>query len=115
MKGKNGIILMVCVISLVLAPSAYATNGDNLIGIGPASRAMGGVGIAAPQDAIGAVFANPAAMCFGEYCPSSEINFSGTVFAPKIKAKITTTQGTVEASSNDKVYPIPAIGLNSVV
>lgn len=112
MKGKNGIILMVCVISLVLAPSAYATNGDNLIGIGPASRAMGGVGIAAPQDAIGAVFANPAAMCFGEYCPSSEINFSGTVFAPKIKAKITTTRGTVEASSNDKVYPIPAIGLS---
>ena len=32
--------------------SALATNGDNLIGIGPISRAMGGTGIAAPQDAI---------------------------------------------------------------
>ena len=48
---------------------ANATNGDNLIGIGPIARGMGGVGIAAPQDSISAVFANPAAMCFGPYCP----------------------------------------------
>ena len=54
---------------LVLLPQAvFATNGDNLIGIGPISRAMGGVGVAAPQDAISAIFANPAATCFGNYC-----------------------------------------------
>lgn len=32
------------------AASSDATNGDNLIAIGPISRSMGGVGIALPQD-----------------------------------------------------------------
>lgn len=112
MKEKYGITLLVCIISLALAPIAHATNGDNLIGIGPASRAMGGVGIAAPQDAIGAVFANPAAMCFSEYCPSSEFNFASTLFAPKVEAKITSASGTVKAKSQDNIYPIPAIGIS---
>ena len=70
------------------ASLALATNGDNLIGVGPVSRAMGGVGIAAPQDAISAVFSNPAAMCFGPYCPASEFNFAGTLFTPKVDAKV---------------------------
>ena len=112
MREKASILLIGCVMSLALSPSAFATNGDNLIGIGPAVRAMGGAGIAAPQDAIGAVFANPAAMCFGEYCPSSEFNFAGTIFAPKVNAKITTTQGIIESSSDDTISPIPAIGLS---
>src|SRR5512135_1198492 len=66
-----------------------ATNGDNLMAIGPIARSMGGVGVAAPQDAISAVFANPAAMCFGPYCPGSEVNFAGSVFMPAAHAQIT--------------------------
>lgn len=112
MKEKFGVAFLVCIIGLALVPGAYATNGDNLIGIGPASRAMGGVGIAAPQDAIGAVFANPAAMCFSEYCPASEFNFASTFFAPQVEGKITTSSGTIEADSNDNIYPIPAIGIS---
>ena len=74
----------------MLAPvGAMATNGDNLIGVGPISRAMGGVGIAAPQDAISAVFSNPAAMCFGAFCPSNQVDFAGTGFMPNIHASIT--------------------------
>ena len=65
---------------LMGASHALATNGDNLMAIGPIARSMGGVGIAAPQDAISAVFANPAAMCFGPFCPGSEFNFAGTAF-----------------------------------
>ena len=43
--------LLAAVFSLaVLASNVHATNGDNLIGVGPTSRAMGGTGIAAPQD-----------------------------------------------------------------
>ena len=60
-------ISVVLFLAVWLAPPAMATNGDNLIGVGPISRAMGGVGIAAPQDAISAVFSNPAAMCFGPF------------------------------------------------
>lgn len=33
------------------APCVYGTNGDNLIGVGPNSWAMGGVGIAYPTAA----------------------------------------------------------------
>ncbi|MDG2169195.1 MAG: hypothetical protein P8L44_14855 [Opitutales bacterium] len=53
------------------ASTVYSTNGDNMIAIGPIARGMGGVSIANPQDAISAVFGNPAAMCFSDYCPSS--------------------------------------------
>lgn len=113
MKGKCLVFVLVlgCVI---MAGSAWATNGDNLIAVGPVARAMGGVGVAAPQDAISAVFINPAAMCFGPYCPASEMNFGGTLFMPKVDTRISfPASGTViSADSEEKVYPIPAIGLS---
>ncbi len=96
----------------ILVNTAWATNGDNLIAIGPIARSMGGVGIAQPLDAISAVFANPAAMCFGKYCPGSQIDFSGTLFMPEIDAKIINSSGIIQADSEDNVYPIPAIGLS---
>jgi long-chain fatty acid transport protein len=103
-------LMMLAIFGIIVmaAPPAMATNGDNLMSIGPISRAMGGVGIAAPQDAISAVFSNPAAMCFGPYCPGSEFNFAGTLFMPKVDAKV----GGISADSDDKVYAIPAIGLS---
>jgi long-chain fatty acid transport protein len=102
------------VILTAFAGLSLATNGDNLIGIGPISRSMGGVGIAAPQDAISAVFANPAAMCVGPFCPNTEVDFGGTLFMPDVNAKISGPGigGTVKAKSNDDVYAIPAIGLS---
>ena len=105
-------IVFIFYLIVALAPAAFATNGTNLIAIGPISRSMGGVGIAQPLDAISAVFANPAAMCFGEYCPGSEFNFSGTVFMPKVDAKITNAGGTFSDDSQDNIYPIPAIGFS---
>jgi long-chain fatty acid transport protein len=109
---KFYLLMAILACSLMLAPAAMATNGTNLIAIGPISRAMGGTGIAAPQDAISAVFSNPAAMCFGPYCPSTEVNFAGTLFMPKVDAKITTADGVIKADSADNVYAIPAIGLS---
>jgi long-chain fatty acid transport protein len=96
-----------------MGSAALATNGDNLIGIGPISRSMGGVGVAAPQDAISAVFANPAAMCFGPYCPGSEFNFGGTLFMPDVSSKVTIGPGpAITAGGDSKVYAIPAIGIS---
>ncbi|UCF94247.1 MAG: outer membrane protein transport protein [Desulfobacterales bacterium] len=85
-----------------------------MINVGPISRSMGGVGIAAPQDAISAVFANPAAMCFGPYCPSTEVDFAGTLFMPDVSAKVSGpgVGGTISANSDDQVYAIPAFGLS---
>ncbi len=106
--------IVVLFLTVLLSIPAMATNGDNLIGVGPISRAMGGVGIAAPQDAISAVFSNPAAMCVGPFCPSSEVDFAGTLFMPDVKAKVTGAGvgGTNKASSDDEVYAIPAFGLS---
>ena len=97
----------------MLTTSALATNGDNMMAIGPNARAMGGVGVASPQDAISAVFANPAAMCFTPGCAYSEVNFAGTLFMPHIKAELDLQgMGTFNADSKQNVYAIPAIGLS---
>lgn len=96
----------------VLASTASATNGDNLIAIGPNARAMGGVGIAIPQDAISAVFANPAAMCFTPGCAYSEVNFASTLFMPHITGEIVNGGGDFRARSDEKIYAIPAIGIS---
>lgn len=105
-------VLVILTLIIMASPSAYATNGDNLIAVGPISRAMGGVGIAAPQDAISAVFSNPAAMCFGPYCPASEVNFAGTLFIPTTSAKVSYGDQTYKADSKTTVYAIPAFGLS---
>jgi len=104
---------LVLAAALLCAPAtAPATNGDNLINVSPASRAMGGTAIAAPQDAVSAVFANPAAMCFGPYCPTSQLDVGLTLFKPEVSTEITKGDGKFEADSEDKIYPIPAAGVS---
>ncbi len=91
----------------------HATNGDNLIGVGPTSRAMGGTGIATPQDAISAIFSNPAAL---SQLQGSQFNFAGTYFAPTVKADVTMPGpfgGPWKATSQDAAYAVPAIGLST--
>jgi long-chain fatty acid transport protein len=111
MKTKNQLLQLLALAALPAA--ALATNGDNLIAIGPIARGMGGLSVAYPQDPISAVFANPAAMCFGPYCPVSEMNLSITAFMPDVEASVTDSTGAkVAASSDDKVYLIPAIGFS---
>jgi long-chain fatty acid transport protein len=109
---KRGVFFTALALVTALASPAFATNGDNLIGIGPISRAMGGVGVAAPQDAISAVFANPAGMCFSSYCNAQTFDFAGTLFMPKVDTKVTTAYGTYSADSRDTIYGIPAIGIS---
>jgi len=113
MRNAFKLLAVFAAVFLTTAP-AMATNGDNLIGVGPISRSMGGVGIAAPQDSISAVFSNPAAMCFGAFCPSSQVDFAGTLFMPDVKAEVSgpNVGGTNKANSEDEVYAIPAFGVS---
>jgi long-chain fatty acid transport protein len=97
---------------LLVPVAALATNGDNIIGVGPISRAMGGVGIAAPQDAISAVFSNPGSICFGDYCPSSQVDFAGTVFLPTPTGSVGANNRNFDATSAARTYPIPALGIS---
>ncbi|MCG6909646.1 MAG: outer membrane protein transport protein [Deltaproteobacteria bacterium] len=116
--------ILTIILALCLVPPAMATNGSNLIGVGPMSRSMGGVGVAAPQDAIGAIFANPAAICFGPFCPGAEADFAGTYFSPSVdgKAKVTVPTGNpsqpytqVKGSDTSEMDPsvVPAIGIST--
>ncbi|MCH7224658.1 OmpP1/FadL family transporter [Haloferula sp. A504] len=96
-----------------LVAPALATNGDNLIGIGPISRSLGGTGIAAPQDAISAVFSNPAAMCISPSCASPQVDAAITFFMPEVNAAVLAGPfGNYFGASDDTVYPIPALGVS---
>ena len=101
-------------ISLVAA-DVYAVNGDTLISVAPTARSMGGVGVAAPQDAISAIFANPAAMCLGPFCPGSQSVFAGTYYRSTTKATVTTPGGTISATSEMELFIIPAVGITAPI
>ena len=105
--------LLVLILVAAVAPAAFATNGTNLIGIGPISRAMGGGGVAAPQDAISAIFANPAAMCFGPFCPGSSVDFAGTIFVPSVTGDSNYGFPGFSGSADSELPPsvIPAIAV----
>ncbi|NWK56694.1 outer membrane protein transport protein [Verrucomicrobiaceae bacterium N1E253] len=98
--------------SLAIISQASATNGVNLIGIGPISRSLGGTGIAAPQDAVSAVFSNPAAMCISESCSKPQADFSLTTFMPSTSAKISMGPNTFKGDSDSDLYFIPAMGVS---
>jgi long-chain fatty acid transport protein len=76
---------------------------------------MGGVGIAAPQDAISAVFANPASMCVGPFCPASSFDFAGTLFMPKVDAEVKHASSVAKDESARTAYAIPAIGISAPI
>jgi long-chain fatty acid transport protein len=110
-------VTMSLVFLLGIGGIADATNGDNFIAVGPIARAMGGVGIAAPQDSISAVFANPAGMCFGPYCPGSQLDFGGTIFLPTVHGSIQSPAGptNIEDRSQSNIFLVPAIGLSTPI
>ncbi|MBT3296311.1 MAG: hypothetical protein HN919_08810 [Verrucomicrobia bacterium] len=101
---------------------ALATNGDNLMGVGPVSRGMGGVGIAAPQDSITAIFNNPAALGACPCGARSESIFGATIFDPTVTARIRlldpmtgATAVDIEGESGGQAYIIPAVGVTMAI
>ncbi len=109
---------LVLALALAVSTPAWATNGTNLIGVGPVSRGMGGTGVAAPQDAISAIFANPAAMCFGSFCPGSEATFGGTIFSPKVNSSVKGLYpAALSGSADSQMNPfiVPALGISTPI
>lgn len=74
-------------IGAVLSATAvsFATNGDNLIGLTPASRAMGGIGVGLPVGPVDSIFRNPAWMGLME--KKFMVQFGGILFMPKVKGR----------------------------
>jgi long-chain fatty acid transport protein len=85
---------------------AFATNGDNMIGIGPVTRAMGGTGTAYSVGAESAL-KNPALLRTNK---DLEVDFAATMFMPKVTANNSGASGDDVESASDQ-FAIPAIGL----
>ena len=98
----------------LLSTAALATNGDNLIGQGPVTRGMGGLGIGMAVET-DSIFKNPA--WISEY-EGTIVSFGGTLFMPNVKANIKTmmtaggpvsTNGDVKSQAD--TFLVPEIAL----
>ena len=78
---KRSIKLAVAAAVALSATSAFATNGDHLIGLGAKARGMGGIGIGMSHGAESAL-ANPAMITS---VSGTEVSFGGTIFMPDVE------------------------------
>jgi long-chain fatty acid transport protein len=83
---------------------SFATNGDNLIGVSPASRGMGGIGVGMPVGPTDTIFRNPAWMT---YYKGFNMSFGGILFFPEVKAKF----NNASATSQSKMFVVPEVGI----
>jgi long-chain fatty acid transport protein len=90
-----------------MAGSAFATNGDNLIGLGVQSRALGGTGTAAFFGSENAL-TNPALL--GKM-QGSEFAIGGTAFMPDVKATTNVGGFTGSATSDADFSVIPEVSM----
>ncbi|MFN3814394.1 MAG: OmpP1/FadL family transporter [Aquificaceae bacterium] len=92
---------------------SFATNGDNLIGVSPASRGMGGIGVGMPVGPTDSIFRNPAWM---SYYKGFNLSFGGIVFMPHVKAKTNLTpigpfNPPASATSKADLFVVPEVGI----
>ncbi|MBK3332594.1 aromatic hydrocarbon degradation protein [Persephonella atlantica] len=74
----------VALVTAVLSASAFATNGDNMIGVSPASRAMGGLGTGICLEPTDSIFRNPGWLGRQK---GFNVSFGGILFMPHVKAR----------------------------
>ena len=104
---KRTIKLAVAAAVALTSTAAFATNGDNLIGVGAKSRGMGGVGIGMSHGAESAL-ANPAMIATVK---GTEISFGGTVFMPDVSTNTGTgmSAGFLDSDADLSVIPEVAV------
>ena len=103
---KHALVLAFA-LAMVSPVTVFATNGMNMIGYGAKATAMGGVGVAYPQDAM-AVAYNPASMT-----DVGQMRFDATLelfYPPRSVRNESGLLGTTDQASADKIFPIPALG-----
>jgi long-chain fatty acid transport protein len=102
----RSLLTLAVVLALATPTAVFATNGMYMIGHGAKATAMGGAGVAYPQDAM-AVAYNPASMT-----EVGESRIDGTVefFRPPRAVRHDSTTIPADVRSKDDLFPIPAIG-----
>lgn len=100
--------LVVALAALGFAGSAFATNGDNLIGLGAQSRALGGTGAAAFFGSENAL-TNPALLGKSH---GAEFAIGGTIFMPDVTAT-STVAGPASQNSEADLNVIPEVSMSN--
>ena len=107
---RSAICIFVLVVAVGFTEMAGATNGMQVIGLGPVMRSMGGAGSALPLDT-SAIMVNPAGMSD----LGGRIDFGVVLFVPDSEYTATHTSGfggtTVKESSDTGPAPMPSFGL----
>lgn len=108
--GKSFVFGFIFFAAISFSSDSYATNGMQIIGMGPVVRSMGGAGSALPLDSA-VVMTNPA----GISQLGGRVDFGASYFIPTSKYKVTTYPGYSvdgnERTSNTGASPLPAFGL----
>lgn len=105
---KRSIKIAVAAAVALSATSAFATNGDHLIGMGAKARGMGGIGIGMSHGAESAL-ANPALITSVK---GTEVSFGGTVFMPDVKVKANGATSFADSDADLSVIPEVAVAQN---
>lgn len=102
---KRSIKLAVAAAVALTATSAFATNGDHLIGMGAKARGMGGIGIGMSHGAETAL-SNPALITSVK---STEVSFGGTIFMPDVETDMAVAEGYNGSDADLSVIPEVAV------
>ena len=106
-------LLSTALAAALTAPAAHATVGYFQHGYGDRSKAMGGVGIAYPQDSIAAAI-NPAGMVL----IGDRMDFGTGVFRPVRDATVSNNGGVGDGSydlNQDSTFPLGHFGYNRML
>ena len=92
---------------------SFATNGDNMIGVSPASRAMGGLGTGICLEPTDSIFRNPGWLARQE---GFNISFGGIIFMPQVEGRVV-NQGVDSGwvSSDANLFFIPEIAITNQI
>lgn len=104
---KRSIKLAVAAAVALSATSAFATNGDNLIGTGAKARGMGGIGIGMSHGAESAL-SNPALITSVK---GTQVSFGGTIFMPDVETSAGSISDTGFKKSDADLSVIPEVAI----
>ena len=104
---KSFSVLAVITLIAARAPTAAATDGHFLHGVGAINSAMGGIGVAAPSSLLGAFYVNPAGLLAFKGT-ATELGFE--LFKPERTIASAAGPASGSTTSSSKFVPIPAFG-----
>jgi len=92
---------------------SYATNGDNMIGVSPASRAMGGLGTGICLEPTDSIFRNPGWLARQE---GFNLSFGGIIFMPQVEGRaVMPNVDSGWVSSDANLFFIPEIAITNQI